>query len=96
MRVLLFSLDATEEQLDFPTIYGSAKQGWFSTDWRKPTDNITALLDAIIEYIPEPQYLEGTPQMLITSLDYSPYVGRIAVGRVHRGEVIEGMDVALC
>ena len=71
---LVFSLDATEEQLDFPTIYGSAKQGWFSTDWSKPTDNITALLDAIIEYIPEPQYLEGTPQMLITSLDYSPYV----------------------
>ena len=93
---LMFSLDATEEQLDFPTIYGSAKQGWFSTDWRKPTDNITALLDAIIEYIPEPQYLEGTPQMLITSLDYSPYVGRIAVGRVHRGELKEGMDVALC
>ena len=93
---LMFSLDATEDQLDFPTIYGSAKQGWFSTDWRKPTDNITALLDAIIEYIPEPQYLEGTPQMLITSLDYSPYVGRIAVGRVHRGELKEGMEVALC
>ena len=93
---LMCSLDATEDQLDFPTIYGSAKQGWFSTDWRKPTDNITALLDAIIEYIPEPQYLEGTPQMLITSLDYSSYVGRIAVGRVHRGELKEGMEVALC
>ena len=93
---LMCSLDATEDQLDFPTIYGSAKQGWFSTDWRKPTDNITALLDAIIEYIPEPQYLEGTPQMLITSLDYSSYVGRIAVGRVHRGVLKEGMEVSLC
>ena len=93
---LMYSLDATEDQLDFPTIYGSAKQGWFSTDWRKPTDNITALLDAIIEYIPEPQYLEGTPQMLITSLDYSSYVGRIAVGRVHRGVLKEGMEVSLC
>ncbi len=93
---LMFSLDATEEQLDFPTIYGSAKQNWMSTDWRKPTDNITPLLDAIIEYIPEPEYLEGTPQMLITSLDYSSYVGRIAIGRIHRGELREGMDVALC
>lgn len=93
---LMFSLDATEEQLDFPTIYGSAKQGWMSTDWHKPTDSIMPLLDAIIEYIPEPKYLEGTPQMLITSLDYSSYVGRIAVGRVHRGELREGMEVALC
>lgn len=93
---LMFSLDATEEQLDFPTIYGSAKQNWMSTDWRKPTNSITPLLDAIIEYIPEPEYLEGTPQMLITSLDYSPYVGRIAVGRIHRGELREGMDVSLC
>lgn len=93
---LMFSLDATEEQLDFPTIYGSAKQGWMSVDWRKPTDNIQPLLDAIIEHIPEPQYLEGTPQMLITSLDYSSYVGRIAVGRIHRGELREGMEVALC
>ena len=93
---LMFSLDASEEQLDFPTIYGSAKQGWMSTDWRKPTDNIQPLLDAIIEYIPEPPYLEGPAQMLITSLDYSSYVGRIAVGRVHRGELREGMEVALC
>ncbi len=93
---LMCSLDATEDQLDFPTIYGSAKQGWMSTDWRKPTDNIQPLLDAIIEYIPEPAYLEGPVQMLITSLDYSSYVGRIAVGRIHRGELREGMEVALC
>ena len=93
---LMFNLDATEEQLDFPTIYGSAKQNWMSLDWRKPTDNINAVLDAIIEYIPAPEELEGDAQMLITSLDYSSYVGRIAVGRVHRGELREGMDIALC
>ena len=93
---LMFSLDATEEQLDFPTIYGSAKQGWMSEDWQKPTEDIYALLDAIIKYIPEPKVLEGTPQMLITSLDFSKYVGRIAVGRVHRGELREGQDVMLC
>ena len=93
---LMFSLDATEEQLDFPTIYGSAKQGWMSDDWQKPTTDITALLDAIIKYIPEPQTLEGPSQMLITSLDYSKYVGRIAVGRVHRGELREGQDIVLC
>ena len=93
---LMFSLDATEEQLDFPTIYGSAKQGWMSDDWKKPTTDITALLDAIIKYIPEPQTLEGASQMLITSLDYSKYVGRIAVGRVHRGELREGQDIVLC
>ena len=93
---LMFSLDATEEQLDFPTIYGSAKQGWMSEDWEKPTIDITALLDAIIKYIPEPQTLEGPAQMLITSLDYSKYVGRIAVGRVHRGELREGQDIVLC
>ena len=93
---LMFSLDATEEQLDFPTVYGSAKQGWMSTDWRQPCDDITALLDAIIQYIPEPETLEGPAQMLITSLDYSKYVGRIAVGRVHRGELREGQDVMLC
>lgn len=93
---LMFSLDATEEQLDFPTIYGSAKQGWMSTDWNKPTEDITPLLDAIVEYIPAPEILEGTPQMLITSLDYSKYVGRIAIGRVHRGELHENMDVSLC
>ncbi|WP_278836157.1 GTP-binding protein TypA/BipA [Parabacteroides goldsteinii] len=93
---LMFSLDATEEQLDFPTIYGSAKQGWMSEDWQKPTEDIYALLDAIIKYIPEPEVLEGTPQMLITSLDFSKYVGRIAVGRVHRGELREGQEVMLC
>ena len=93
---LMFSLDASEEQLDFPTIYGSAKQGWMSDDWKKPTEDITPLLDAIVEYIPAPEYLEGTPQMLITSLDYSKYVGRIAIGRVHRGELRENMDVSLC
>lgn len=93
---LMFSLDATEEQLDFPTIYGSAKQGWMSSDWKQPTEDISPLLDAIIEHIPAPKVLEGTPQMLITSLDFSKYVGRIAVGRVNRGELREGQDVALC
>lgn len=93
---LMFSLDATEDQLDFPTIYGSAKQGWMSEDWKNPTKDITSLLDAIVEYIPAPEVLDGTPQMLITSLDYSKYVGRIAIGRVHRGELREGQDVALC
>lgn len=93
---LMFSLDATEEQLDFPTIYGSAKQGWMSADWKEPKEDITALLDAIIEHIPAPQMLEGSSQMLITSLDYSKYVGRIAVGRVHRGELREGQDITLC
>ncbi len=93
---LMFSLDATEDQLDFPTIYGSAKQGWMSRDWKKPTEDIYTLLDDIIEYIPEPETLEGPSQMLITSLDFSKYVGRIAVGRVHRGELREGQDVILC
>ncbi|MDU1889868.1 MAG: translational GTPase TypA [Dysgonomonas sp.] len=93
---LMFSLDASEEQLDFPTIYGSAKQGWMSADWHKPTEDITPLLDTIVENIPAPVVLEGTPQMLITSLDYSKYVGRIAVGRIHRGELRENMDVSLC
>jgi len=92
---LMFNLEATEEQLDFPTIYGSAKEGWMSTDWQKPTKDITAILDAVIDFIPEPKMLEGTPQMLITSLDFSAYVGRIAVGRVHRGELRENMDVNL-
>ena len=92
---LMFSLDATEDQLDFPTIYGSAKNGWMSTDWEKPTDNICPVLDAIIDYIPAPQILEGDAQMLITSLDFSNYVGRIAIGRVHRGTIRENMDVAL-
>ena len=92
---LMFNLDATEDQLDFPTIYGSAKNNWMSTDWKKETTDITALLDAIIEYIPAPEILEGTPQMLITSLDYSSYVGRIAVGRVHRGTIRTNQDIAL-
>ena len=92
---LMYQLDATEEQLDFQTIYGSAKNNWMGIDWKTPTTNITALLDAIIDYIPAPEYLKGTPQMLITSLDYSNYVGRIAVGRVHRGTLRENMDVAL-
>ncbi|MDR1743543.1 MAG: translational GTPase TypA [Dysgonamonadaceae bacterium] len=92
---LMFTLDATEEQLDFPTIYGSAKQGWMSDDWHKPSDNILPLLDAIIKYIPAPQMLEGAPQMLISSLDYSNYVGRIAVGRVHRGTIQANKDYAL-
>lgn len=93
---LMFSLDASEEQLDFATVYGSAKQGWMSNDWEKPSGDILPLLDAIIEHIPESAVLKGTPQMQITSLDYSSYVGRIAVGRIHRGELREGMDVALC
>lgn len=93
---LMFNLNATEEQLHFTTIYGSAKQNWMSTDWKNPSSDITPLLDAIIEHIPAPTQLDGTPQMLITSLDYSPYVGRIAVGRIHRGKLREGMDVSLC
>lgn len=93
---LMCNLDATEDQLDFPTVYGSAKQGWMSMDYNKPTEDITAALDAIINYIPEPQVIEGDAQMLITSLDFSSYVGRIAIGRVHRGEFREGMDIALC
>ena len=92
---LMFSLNATEDQLDFPVIYGSAKNNWMSTDWKTPTENLVPLLDAIIEHIPEPKQLEGTPQMLITSLDYSAYTGRIAVGRVHRGTLKEGMNITL-
>ena len=92
---LMFSLEATEEQLDFPVLYGSAKNNWMSTDWRNETTDLTALLDAILEHIPAPEKLEGTPQMLITSLDYSPYTGRIAVGRVHRGTLTEGANVTL-
>ncbi len=93
---LMCNLDATEDQLDFPTVFGSAKQGWMSTDWRKPSTDITAVLDAIIEHIPAPQAIDGDAQMLITSLDYSSYVGRIAVGRVHRGTLRDGMEVGLC
>lgn len=93
---LMFSLNATEDQLDFRTIYGSAKQGWMSTDWRKPTSDITALLDTILEVIPAPTHNPGTPQMLISSLEYSPYVGRIAIGRITRGELYAGMNISLC
>ena len=92
---LMCDLDATEDQLDFPVIYGSAKNGWMSEDWSKPTDNISYLLDSILKYIPAPKVLEGTPQMLITSLDYSNYTGRIAVGRVHRGTLKEGMNITI-
>ena len=92
---LMFSLEATEEQLDFPVLYGSAKNNWMSTDWRKETTDLTPLLDAILEHIPAPEQLEGTPQMLITSLDYSPYTGRIAIGRVHRGTLTEGANITL-
>ena len=92
---LMCDLDATEEQLDFPVIYGSAKNGWMSADWNQPTGDITFLLDSILEHIPAPEQLEGTPQMLITSLDYSNYTGRIAVGRVHRGVLREGMNVTI-
>ena len=92
---LMLNLDATEEQLDFQTIYGSAKNGWMSTDWHKPTTDLTALMDTIIEHVPAPEMLDGTPQMLITSLDYSPYLGRIAVGRVHRGVLKNGQNVTL-
>jgi GTP-binding protein TypA/BipA len=92
---LMCSLDATEEQLNFPVIYGSAKNGWMSKDWQHPTDNILPILDCIVENIPAPETLEGTPQMLITSLDYSSFTGRIAIGRVHRGTLTENMAVSL-
>lgn len=92
---LMCALDATEEQLDFPVVYGSAKQGWMGPDYNKPTNDITYLLDKIIDVIPAPKQLEGTPQMLITSLSYSSYTGRIAVGRVHRGTITAGMDVTI-
>ena len=92
---LMFSLEATEEQLDFPVLYGSAKNNWMSTDWRNETTDLTALLDAILEHIPAPEKREGTPQMLITSLDYSPYTGRIAIGRVHRGTLTENSNITL-
>ena len=92
---LMCDLNATEEQLDFPVIYGSAKNNWMGEDWSAPTEDITYLLDQILEHVPAPQQLEGTPQMLITSLDYSNYTGRIAVGRVHRGTLREGMNVTI-
>ena len=92
---LFFHLDATEEQLSFPTVYGSSKQGWMSHDWRNPTQDITALLDTVIEYFPAPAVVEGTPQMLITSLDFSTFVGRIAIGRISRGSLRENQPVSL-
>lgn len=92
---LMFSLDATEDQLDFPVVYGSAKNGWMSDDYNNPTDNIHYLLDKIVETIPAPKKLDGTPQMLITSLDYSSYTGRIAIGRVHRGTLREGQNITI-
>ena len=92
---LMFSLNATEDQLDFPVVYGSAKNGWMAEDYNKPTDNIDYLLDKIVEVIPAPKVIEGTPQLLITSLDYSSYTGRIAVGRIHRGTLKEGMNVTI-
>ena len=92
---LMFSLDATEDQLDFPALYGSAKYGWMSTDWREKTDNVTALLDAIIEHIPAPKIEEGSLQMLVTSLDYSKFTGRIAIGRLQRGHLKAGQRIAL-
>ena len=93
---LMFNLDATEDQLDFETIFGSSKFGWMSTDWKNPTNNITALLDTVLEQIPEAPYKEGTPQMQITSLDYSKFVGRIAIGRIFRGDLQENKDYMLC
>ena len=93
---LMCDLNATEDQLNFPVVYGSAKNGWMSEDWKKPTDNIEYLLDLIIEAIPAPKHIEGTPQMLITSLDYSSYTGRIAVGRVHRGTLKDGQNITIC
>lgn len=93
---LMCELNATEEQLDFPVVYGSAKLGWMGPDWQHPTQDITYLLDVILEHIPAPTRLEGTPQMLITSLDYSTYTGRIAVGRVHRGVLRNGQAVTIC
>ncbi len=93
---LMFNLNATEEQLDFKTVYGSAKQGWMSLDPNKPTGDIIPLLDVILEEIPAPQIVEGTPQMLVSSLEYSPYVGRIAVGKITRGSLKVGQNVSLC
>ena len=93
---LMCDLNASEDQLDFPVVYGSAKNGWMGPDYKKPTDNIDYLLDKIVEIIPEPKHLKGTPQMLITSLDYSNYTGRIAVGRVHRGTLKDGMNITIC
>ncbi|MBL7828083.1 MAG: GTP-binding protein, partial [Saprospiraceae bacterium] len=92
---LMFALDANEDQLDFPVVFGSAKQGWMSHDWKKPATDITALLDDIIKYIPAPKVFEGTPQLLVTSLDYSTFIGRIAIGRLTRGKLVSGQPCSL-
>ncbi len=92
---LMISLDATEEQLDFPSLFGSAKNGWMSTDWKQPTTNILPLLDAIIEHIPAPKVAEGSLQMLVTSIDFSKFLGRMAIGRIHRGTLKNGQMVSL-
>jgi len=92
---LMFALDATEDQLNFPTFYGSAKQGWMSSDWKNPTTDITALLEGVIEHIPAPRIAEGATQLLITSLEYSSFIGRIAIGRIQRGSVKAGQPIAL-
>jgi GTP-binding protein len=92
---LMFALDATEEQLDFPVVFGSAKQGWMSHDWKKQTDDISVLLDDIIKYIPAPKITEGTAQLLVTSLDYSTFIGRIAIGRLLRGKLTAGQMCSL-
>ena len=93
---LMFNLDASDEQLNFETVFGSSKYGWMSKDWKKPATDITVLLDTILEQIPEPPYIEGTAQMQVASLDYSSYVGRIAIGRVFRGDIHIGIDYTLC
>ena len=95
LELFLDHLNATEEQLNFPTLFGSSKQGWMSEDWKKPTENLIPLFEAIIKHIPAPIVLEGTPQMQITSIDYSSYTGRIAIGRLLRGTLKEGMNVSL-
>ena len=92
----MFNLEASEDQLDFTTVFGSSKEGWMSLDWQEKTENIFPLLDAVIENIPAAPHNEGTPQMQITSLDYSKFVGRIAIGRIFRGELQEGKDYMLC
>ena len=93
---LMFNLDATEEQLDFPTVYGSAKNGWMAEDWQQPTTDVTYLLDVILDQVPEAPYVEGTLQLQITSLDYSKYTGRIAIGRLYRGDLHANKDYMLC
>src|SRR5699024_657149 len=92
---LMFELDADEDQLDFETLYGSAKQGWMSKDWKEPTDSVTPLLDTLLDYFKPAKIEEGNTQMLITSLDYSNFVGRIAVGRLHRGTLTPNMQIIL-